>query len=270
MAIEVTYFSDPGCPWAYSVNPALAALRWRYGDQLEWRLVTIGLTERAEQYVRARLHAGPLGARLHVLPPATGCRSRPSRGRAWSRPPAPAARSSRRACDFPSREFEVFRALQFAWFTTPLVLDEDDDDRDARSSASPALDVDAVIARLDDPDVDAAYERDRAEARTAAGSADRAPGQGRDDRRPGPLHRPVADLHRGDGRGSRRAASRRSRPTTCSSRTSTRRSSARQPPETTSEPRARALPRRPDDAGGRRRDGAAATTSRTAPPPRRR
>ena len=26
-------------------------LEWRYGDQLEWRLVLIGLTERAEQYV---------------------------------------------------------------------------------------------------------------------------------------------------------------------------------------------------------------------------
>jgi len=27
MPIRVTYFSDPGCPWAYSVSPALAVLR---------------------------------------------------------------------------------------------------------------------------------------------------------------------------------------------------------------------------------------------------
>ena len=72
--------------------------------------------------------------------------------------------------DFPGREFEVFRALQFGWFTTPLVLDEAEDIATALRPV-PDLDVDAVIARLDDPDVVAAYEADRAEARTAAGSA---------------------------------------------------------------------------------------------------
>src|SRR3954452_18292048 len=49
--IHVTHYTDPGCPWAYSAAPALAALRWRFGDQLEWDLVTIGLTEHASQYV---------------------------------------------------------------------------------------------------------------------------------------------------------------------------------------------------------------------------
>jgi protein-disulfide isomerase-like protein with CxxC motif len=44
MPIDVIEFTDPGCPWAYSASPALAALQWRYGDQLEWRIVTIGLT----------------------------------------------------------------------------------------------------------------------------------------------------------------------------------------------------------------------------------
>ncbi|MCW3015705.1 MAG: hypothetical protein JWO02_2797, partial [Solirubrobacterales bacterium] len=29
--ISVTHFSDPGCPWAYSASPAIAALQWRYG-----------------------------------------------------------------------------------------------------------------------------------------------------------------------------------------------------------------------------------------------
>ncbi len=51
--IEVTYFNDPGCPWGYSVSPALAVLRWRYGAQLRWRLVTIGLAESAERYVQS-------------------------------------------------------------------------------------------------------------------------------------------------------------------------------------------------------------------------
>jgi hypothetical protein len=49
--VRTTLFSDAGCPWAYSAVPALRVLDWRYGDQLEWRLVLIGPTERAEQYV---------------------------------------------------------------------------------------------------------------------------------------------------------------------------------------------------------------------------
>src|SRR5215212_4695302 len=48
--ISVTHFSDPGCPWAWSASPALAALHWRYGDQLSWRHVMIGLAEDPAQY----------------------------------------------------------------------------------------------------------------------------------------------------------------------------------------------------------------------------
>ena len=49
--IATTLYTDPACPWAYSENPALRVLEWRYGPQLDWRLVTIGLTESAEQYI---------------------------------------------------------------------------------------------------------------------------------------------------------------------------------------------------------------------------
>jgi predicted DsbA family dithiol-disulfide isomerase len=169
MAIEVTYFSDPGCPWAYSVNPALTVLRWRYGDQLEWRLVTIGLTERAEQYVErgytpARSARGYMWFRRYGMP--------------FTTEPRPRMVATARACraivatrlSFPGKEFEAFRALQFAWFTTPLVLDEEDQIAIALQRV-PALDVETVIARLDDPEVTDAYERDKAEARTAGGSA---------------------------------------------------------------------------------------------------
>jgi predicted DsbA family dithiol-disulfide isomerase len=169
MAIEVTYFSDPGCPWAYSVSPALTVLRWRYGDQLDWRLVTIGLTEDAEQYVKRGYTPGGsargyMWFRRYGMPFATE--------------PRPRMAATARACraivatrlDFPGREFDVFRALQFAWFTTPLVLDEDDQIATALRGVED-LDVDAVIRRLDDRDVTDAYEHDRAAARTAAGSA---------------------------------------------------------------------------------------------------
>ena len=48
------------------------------------------------------------------------------RARAWSPPRAPAAPSSPRASRRPALEVAAFRALQFGWFTTPLVMDEED------------------------------------------------------------------------------------------------------------------------------------------------
>ena len=49
--VRVTLFNDAGCPWGYSANPALRVLEWRYGAQVEWRLVLIGLTDVAQEYV---------------------------------------------------------------------------------------------------------------------------------------------------------------------------------------------------------------------------
>ena len=100
---------------------------------------------------------------------ATGCRSRPRRSRVSQRAPAPAARSSRRGCDSPGAERRAYRALQLANFTTPVLLDEDA--ALARVLATvDGVDGDTVVARIDDPEVVAAYEADKAEARTAAGS----------------------------------------------------------------------------------------------------
>jgi predicted DsbA family dithiol-disulfide isomerase len=169
MAISVTHFSDPGCPWAYSVSPALAVLRWRYGSQLEWRLVTIGLTEHAEQYV-ARGYTPQRSARGYL-----------TFRRRWGMPFATEPRrrviGTSRACRTivatrllaPQREHEVFRALQFAWFTTPLLLDEDPDIAIALERV-PGLDVRGVLESLDSEAVTVAYEADRALARTAGGS----------------------------------------------------------------------------------------------------
>jgi 2-hydroxychromene-2-carboxylate isomerase len=167
--IQTTLHSDAACPWAYSAAPALRVLEWRYGEQLEWRLVLIGLTERAEQYVERGYT--PLGS----------ARGYASRFRRYGMPfsPEPRARviGTGRACRAvaaarilrPGSEWAVFRALQFAWFTTTLLLDEDDAIRAAIASA-PDVDADAVVAILDSVEVVEAYECDRAEARTAAGS----------------------------------------------------------------------------------------------------
>ncbi|MGZ4174534.1 MAG: DsbA family oxidoreductase [Solirubrobacteraceae bacterium] len=166
--MKVTLYNDPACPWAYSESPPLRVLEWRYGDQLQWRLVLIGLTEDAAQYVARgytplRGALGQLSFRRYGMPFA----------------PAPKARISAtaRACRAvvaarlaePGSEWRVFRALQLANFTRPLVLDDDEQLR-AVLSEVPGVDADAIIAALDSAAVTEAYERDRAEARTAAGS----------------------------------------------------------------------------------------------------
>ena len=166
--IAATLYSDPACPWAYSANPALRVIEWRYGEQLDWRLVLIGLTEDASQY-EARGYT-PERAALGQL-----------RFRRFGMPfsPSPKARISAtaRACRAvvaarildPGSEWRVFRALALANFTTPLLLDEDTQLADALD-AVPGLRGREIVAMLDAPEVSEAYGRDRAESRTAAGS----------------------------------------------------------------------------------------------------
>jgi predicted DsbA family dithiol-disulfide isomerase len=42
--LEITHFTDPACPFAFSAEPARRRLAWHYGDQLVWRLRMIVLT----------------------------------------------------------------------------------------------------------------------------------------------------------------------------------------------------------------------------------
>jgi 2-hydroxychromene-2-carboxylate isomerase len=166
--LRVWHFTDPGCPWAYSAWPALSTLRWRYGDQLDWRLVLIGLTESADQYVRRGYT--PVGA-------ARGYR----RFRRWGMPLAtgvkPRVAATARACRAlvavrersPEHLDAALRALQFAQFTTTAVLDDDADLRAALATV-PGLDAGAIAGALDDPEIDAAYIADRRLARTAEGT----------------------------------------------------------------------------------------------------
>ncbi len=166
--IDVTYFNDPGCPWGYSVSPALAVLRWRYGSQLRWRLVTIGLAEDPERYLASgytptRSTVGQLTFRARY-------------GMPFALTPRTRVLGTARACRAivatrlldPKRELAVLRALQFGWFTTTLLLDEDEGIARALARVE-GLDVGAVVGMLDDPRVSEAYEADKRETRKAEG-----------------------------------------------------------------------------------------------------
>ena len=168
--VSAVLYTDPACPWAYSAIPALRALEWRYGDQLEWRLVVIGLTEHRRQY-EARGYTPLRAARSQT-------EFRDRFGMPFAATPKARMAGTSRACraivaarlDRPGSEWAALRALQLANFTTTMLLD-DDGDLAAALDAVPGLDGAALAGRIDDADVVAAYERDREEARSAAGSA---------------------------------------------------------------------------------------------------
>ena len=44
MSLEITVFTDPACPFAFSAEPARLRLAWHYGEQLRWRTRMIVLT----------------------------------------------------------------------------------------------------------------------------------------------------------------------------------------------------------------------------------
>ena len=44
--VRITEFTDAACPFAFSAEPDLLALRWLYGDQLEWQTRLVVLSEK--------------------------------------------------------------------------------------------------------------------------------------------------------------------------------------------------------------------------------
>jgi 2-hydroxychromene-2-carboxylate isomerase len=198
-SITVTHYTDPGCPFAYSASPALAVLHWRYGAQLDWQLVTIGLAEDPERYVAAgytptRMTVGHQAAfRRHGMPLLMEPRDR--------------VVATSRACRaivaartlHPGREEQVLRALQFGWFTTTLLMDED-----AALAQSLArvegIDVGELIAAIDQEQTLAAYEHDKELTRRAEGSPTAAQGKARQTDGPVRYSAPSLVFTDGDGR----------------------------------------------------------------------
>ncbi|HEX4306538.1 MAG TPA: DsbA family protein [Solirubrobacterales bacterium] len=167
--IVAWHFSDPACPWAYSSRPAIARVRWRFGDQLDWRLVMIGLSESTDRYERAGYTPARMASghrkfeRRFGMPFGSGVKSRL----------APSSRACRVVIAAREESMELgyaaLRAIQLMQFTTPGLLDDDAHLREALESVD-GLDAAAAVARIDDPEIVAIYEQeDKARTRSAEG-----------------------------------------------------------------------------------------------------
>jgi hypothetical protein len=116
----------------------------------------------AQNYLRFRDRFGmPFGAPPRARPTATGraCRA------------IVATRLLQ-----PEREWAALRALQFGWFCSDALLDEDDAITTALSTVD-GLDASAIAQAIDTPAVEEAYQHDRDETRRAAGTAAEAQGK---------------------------------------------------------------------------------------------
>ena len=142
---------------------------WRYGDQLDWRLVLVGLSEDTSRY--AERGYTPLRGALGQL------RFRELYGMPFAGAVKSGLSASSRACraviaarqQWPGSEWRVFRALALANFNTPLLFDDDEQMREVLSGVQ-GVDADQIVASIDSPEVLEAYADDKAQTRTAAGS----------------------------------------------------------------------------------------------------
>ena len=179
MTIAVTHFTDPGCPWAYSARPALRTLEWRFGDQLDWELVMIGLTEEAKQYEdrgytpERMVSSWPLYHERFGMPFGYQIKAAVSATSQACRAVMLANEQSHELGE------AALSALQLLHFTTAEML-QDPAAIAAALDAVDGLDGDAIAARLGDADVLERYEVQRSRARQAAGGPTEAQGKSSD------------------------------------------------------------------------------------------
>jgi predicted DsbA family dithiol-disulfide isomerase len=50
-ALTIREFTDPGCPFAFSAEPARLKLLWLYGEQIEWQQRMVVLSESSDDYI---------------------------------------------------------------------------------------------------------------------------------------------------------------------------------------------------------------------------
>ena len=119
--IEISLFTDPGCPWAFSAEPFRRKIEWLYGDHAAWELVMVGLSEDPAEYEAKGLTTAMMaaGARqiadAHGMPIYTSERERLSAT-------LPACRAVVAArLNSPGHQQTLMRAIQMRGFAGELI-----------------------------------------------------------------------------------------------------------------------------------------------------
>jgi 2-hydroxychromene-2-carboxylate isomerase len=159
--LDVTHFTDPACPFAFSAEPVRRRLRWHYGDQLVWRTRMIVLTLEAGE--AEKLAEGAPGLqRRYGMPIDPAPYPRP----ASSEPACRAVVAAR--LHTPALEEPLLRRLRVRTMTGGLL---DDPDLIAAAAADVGLDADELQRWCDTDAVEETLQADIAAARTPSRAA---------------------------------------------------------------------------------------------------
>jgi predicted DsbA family dithiol-disulfide isomerase len=139
-AITITEYTDPGCPFAWSAEPARRRVDWLYGDQLRWELRMVGLSdgaavERAGFTPERQSAAFKHLAEAHGMPIDTSVRART----AATMPACRAVVATR--LHAPESEREFLRAVRVLYFSGDLLDDPETLDRAARDAGLDPADL---------------------------------------------------------------------------------------------------------------------------------
>jgi predicted DsbA family dithiol-disulfide isomerase len=159
--LEVTLFTDPACPFAFSAEPIRQRLRWHYGDGLRWRTRMIVLTREPGEADKLAEGAPNLQARFGMpIDPAPYARA------ASSEPACRAVVAAR--LHAPERADALLRRLRVRVMQRGLL---DDPELIAAAAIDAGLGPGELWGWCEGEDVGAALEADVAAARDPSAAA---------------------------------------------------------------------------------------------------
>lgn len=167
-ALTITEFSDPACPFGWSSSPAMRRLMWLFGEQMEWRLRMVGLSDGAEgtakrSFTPAMAAAGARRlSELHGMPMDSTERPR----LAASMPACRAVVAVR--LNAPGRERDMFRRLQMRQFAGAML---DDPETIAAAALDLGIEPEELARWSEAPETELALEEDLDAARHPAAEA---------------------------------------------------------------------------------------------------
>jgi predicted DsbA family dithiol-disulfide isomerase len=166
--VQITEFTDPGCPFAWSAEPFRRRVQWIYGDQLEWRLRMVVLADSDDDYESKGFTPEKMAkgfaqlSRDHGMPIDTSVRERMSAT-------APACRAVVAArLHAPAAEAPLLRALRVRHFAGEAL-----EDRSTREGAARdvGLDPQQLETWMTTDAVQREFDEDRAAARNPTPAA---------------------------------------------------------------------------------------------------
>jgi 2-hydroxychromene-2-carboxylate isomerase len=161
VALAITHFTDPACPFAFSAEPQRMRLRWHYGEGLEWTTRMIVLT-REEGEAEKLAEGAPGLQRKYGMPIEPSPYSRP----ASSEPACRAVVAAR--LNAPAREEALLRALRVRTMAGGLL---DDPELIDAAAADAGIDPGDLADWVGREETGVALESDAAAARSPAPAA---------------------------------------------------------------------------------------------------